>query len=70
MKDPTSWQAHRKLSYDKSGKVTQVQAWAANESPQLVVDVSYCYMATTTAPTCTATDSPQTTLGLLSSGIR
>ena len=56
-KDPTTWQAHRKLSYDKSGKVTQVQAWAANESPQLVVDTTYCYMATTTSPTCTATDA-------------
>ncbi|MDP4332459.1 RHS repeat-associated core domain-containing protein [Curtobacterium sp. A7_M15] len=50
---PSTWSAHQKLSYDKSGKVTKVQAWAANEDPQLVVDTDYCYMATTTAPTCT-----------------
>ena len=54
---PSTWTAHQKLSYDKSGKVTTVQAWAANEDPQLVVDTDYCYMATTTAPTCTATDA-------------
>lgn len=54
-KDPTSWKAHQKLTYDKSGKVTRVQAWAANENSQLVVDTQYCYMATTTAPTCTDT---------------
>jgi RHS repeat-associated protein len=53
---PSTWSAHQKLSYDKSGKVTKVQAWAANEDPQLVVDTDYCYMATTTAPTCTATE--------------
>ncbi|TCL79665.1 RHS repeat-associated protein [Curtobacterium sp. PhB128] len=51
---PSTWSAHQKLTYDKSGKVTTVQAWAANEDPQLVVDTDYCYMATTTAPTCTA----------------
>ncbi|OII28871.1 hypothetical protein BIV03_01065 [Curtobacterium sp. MCBA15_016] len=51
--DPTWWSAHQKLTYDKSGKVTKVQAWAADEDPQLVVDTDYCYMASTTAPTCT-----------------
>lgn len=53
---PSTWSARQKLTYDKSGKVTKVQAWAANEDPQLVVDTDYCYMASTTAPTCTATE--------------
>ncbi|WP_228518143.1 beta strand repeat-containing protein [Curtobacterium sp. VKM Ac-1376] len=55
--EPTSWQAHQKLTYDKSNKVTKVQAWAANEDTQLVVDTTYCYMATTTAPDCTVTSA-------------
>ncbi len=54
---PSSWSAHQKLSYDKSGKVTRVQAWASNEDPQLVFDTDYCYMATTTAPTCTVSSA-------------
>ncbi|WP_141399128.1 RHS repeat-associated core domain-containing protein [Curtobacterium sp. 'Ferrero'] len=52
--EPSTWSAHQKLTYDKSGKVTRVQAWAADEDPQLVVDTSYCYTASTTAPDCTA----------------
>ncbi|MGN8050944.1 beta strand repeat-containing protein [Curtobacterium sp. 22159] len=52
--EPGSWAAHQKLTYDKSGKVTKVQAWADSSNPTAVVDASYCYVASTTAPDCTA----------------
>jgi RHS repeat-associated protein len=52
--EPASWAAHQALTYDKSGKVTKVQAWSDSSNPTAVVDTDYCYMATTTAPTCTA----------------
>ncbi len=56
-KEPTSWQGHQKLTYDKSGKVTQVQAWANNANPQLVVDTTYCYLdGIAVGAACTATD--------------
>lgn len=56
-KDPTSWQAHQKLTYDKSGKVTRVQAWGNNADPQLVVDTTYCYLdGIAVGAACTATD--------------
>ncbi|WIB77543.1 RHS repeat-associated core domain-containing protein [Curtobacterium sp. MCPF17_002] len=51
--EPASWAAHQTLTYDKSGKVTKVQAWSDSSNPTVVVDTDYCYMATTTAPTCT-----------------
>lgn len=55
--DPTSWQAHQKLTYDKSGKVTRVQAWGNNADPQLVVDTTYCYLdGIAVGAACTATD--------------
>ncbi|WP_123655001.1 RHS repeat-associated core domain-containing protein [Curtobacterium sp. ZW137] len=52
--EPATWAAHQTLTYDKSGKVTKVQAWSDSSNPTAVVDTDYCYMATTTAPTCTA----------------
>ncbi|SBN63226.1 RHS repeat-associated core domain-containing protein [Curtobacterium sp. 9128] len=56
-KDPTSWQAHQKLTYDKSGKVTQVQAWANSAAPQPVVDTTYCFLdGVAVGAACTATD--------------
>ncbi|MFL0358536.1 beta strand repeat-containing protein [Curtobacterium flaccumfaciens] len=52
--EPASWAAHQTLTYDKSGKVTKVQAWSDSSNPTAVVDASYCYVASTTAPDCTA----------------
>jgi RHS repeat-associated protein len=43
--DPTVWKAHQKLTYDKGGKVTRVQAWADSVKQDVVVDTTYCYTA-------------------------
>jgi RHS repeat-associated protein len=47
--DPTVWKAHQKLTYDKGGKVTRVQAWADSVKQDVVVDTTYCFIAGTTA---------------------
>ncbi|MBF4582926.1 hypothetical protein ITJ54_09625 [Curtobacterium sp. VKM Ac-2865] len=47
--DPTAWKAHQKLTYDKGGKVTHVQAWADSTKQEVVVDTTYCYIAGATA---------------------
>jgi RHS repeat-associated protein len=52
--EPASWSAHQTLTYDKSGNVTKVQAWSDSSNPTAVVDTSYCYVASTTSPDCTA----------------
>jgi len=56
--DPTVWKAHQHLDYDKSGKVTRVQAWADSNRDKPVVDVTYCYIAGVTAGSdCTKEDT-------------
>ncbi|WP_139166341.1 RHS repeat domain-containing protein [Curtobacterium sp. UNCCL20] len=59
---PTSWQAHQKITYGASNKVTRVQAWQASDQSKPVVDLSYCYITGITAGSdCTASTSPNDT---------
>jgi|GEM_PF-1217384 len=61
-KDPTSWQAHQKITYGASNKVTRVQAWQASDQSKPVVDLSYCYITGITAGSdCTAVKSANDT---------
>nr|WP_244634604.1 RHS repeat-associated core domain-containing protein [Frigoribacterium sp. CFBP 8754] len=55
--DNTLWAAKTTTSYDSSGRISQIRAWTGtgNASNTAVFDTSYCYQASTTAPTCTAT---------------
>lgn len=55
-KDRTVWAAHTHTDYDSSGKVTRVTAQTGpnNTDNTPVMDLSYCYTAGTTAPSCTA----------------
>lgn len=56
-KDPEVWAAHQKLTYDKSGKVTRVQASADSAAPKVIVDTKYCYLADVAVGSeCKATD--------------
>ncbi|PZF14440.1 hypothetical protein DEI98_01925 [Curtobacterium sp. MCLR17_034] len=56
-KDPEVWAAHQKLTYDKSGKVTRVQASADSAAPKVIVDTTYCYLeGVAVGSACTATD--------------
>jgi RHS repeat-associated protein len=57
VKDPEVWAAHQKLTYDKSGKVTRVQASADSAAPKVIVDTTYCYLeGVGVGSECTVTD--------------
>ncbi|WP_146240303.1 RHS repeat-associated core domain-containing protein [Curtobacterium sp. MCSS17_008] len=47
-KDPETWEAHQHVEYDKSGKITRIQAWGDEDRSKPIVDVTYCYVADTT----------------------
>ncbi|WP_147463398.1 RHS repeat-associated core domain-containing protein [Cellulomonas triticagri] len=55
--DNTVWAAHSQSTYDPSGRLTGTKAdssiWGSNITP--VVDITLCYTAGTTAPTCSGT---------------
>ncbi len=55
--DRTTWAAHTKTEYDTTGRVTRVigEQGSGNTSNTKVVDLSYCYSAGSTAPTCPTT---------------
>jgi len=55
--DRTQWAAHTKTEYDTTGRVTRVigQQGSGNASNTPVMDLSYCYSAGSTAPTCPTT---------------
>jgi RHS repeat-associated protein len=55
--DRTAWAAHTHTDYDRSGRVTRVVAeqGTGNASKTTVVDLTYCYSAGSTAPTCPST---------------
>lgn len=55
--DRTTWAAHTKTVYDTTGRVTRVigEQGSGNTSNTKVVDLSYCYSAGSTAPTCPTT---------------
>ncbi|WP_146244766.1 RHS repeat domain-containing protein [Curtobacterium sp. MCPF17_051] len=56
-KDPEVWAVHQKLTYDKSSKVTRVQASADSSAPKVIVDTTYCYLeGVGVGSACTATD--------------
>ena len=48
-KDPEVWEAHQHTDYDKSGKVTRVQAWGDEDRARPIVDTTYCYISGITA---------------------
>ncbi len=54
--DNTAWAAHSQTIYDASGRVSGIKAesamWGSDITP--VVDITYCYTASTTSPNCTA----------------
>ena len=54
-KDRTVWAAHTHTDYDTAGKITRVTAQTGpnNTDNTPVMDLTYCYTAGTTAPTCT-----------------
>jgi RHS repeat-associated protein len=57
-KDPEVWEAHQKTTYDKSGKITRIQAWGDENRSNPIVDTTYCYIADTTAGgTCAANEA-------------
>ena len=57
-KDPEVWGAHQKTTYDKSGKITRIQAWGDENRSNPIVDTTYCYIADTTAGgTCAANEA-------------
>jgi RHS repeat-associated protein len=62
-KDPEVWEAHQHIEYDKSGKITKVQAWGDDNRSKPIIDTTYCYIAGATAGgTCaenTANDRDQ-----------
>lgn len=47
-KDPETWEARQHVEYDKSGKITRIQAWGDEDRSKPIVDVTYCYVAGTT----------------------
>jgi RHS repeat-associated protein len=53
--DNTAWAAHTHTDYDSNGRITGIKAessdWGTNITP--VMDATFCYVAGTTAPTCT-----------------
>jgi RHS repeat-associated protein len=53
--DNTAWAAHTHTDYDANGRITGIKAessdWGTNTTP--VMDATFCYVAGTTAPTCT-----------------
>ena len=55
--DNTVWAAHSHSTYDPSGRLTGIKAdssnWGSNMTP--VIDITLCYTAGTTAPTCSGT---------------
>ena len=55
----TSWKAHSKQEYDKSGRVSRAIAETVNSggAPVTISDISYCYNTGTAAPTCGAATS-------------
>ncbi len=55
--DRTTWAAHTKTAYDTTGRVTRVTAeeGPSNTSNTPVMDLTYCYSAGSTAPTCPTT---------------
>ncbi|WP_155855684.1 RHS repeat domain-containing protein [Arthrobacter sp. 9MFCol3.1] len=57
--DRTTWAAHTHTDYDRSGRVTHVLAeqGSGDASNSNVVDLTYCYSAGSTAPTCPSTAS-------------
>lgn len=48
-KDPEVWEAHQHTDYDKSGKITRVQAWGDEDRAHPIVDTTYCYISGITA---------------------
>lgn len=54
--DHTTWAAHNRVDYDNSGRASRVLAEVGpgDTNKTAVVDTSYCYVAGTTAPACTA----------------
>ncbi|MVA76527.1 hypothetical protein GC722_10895, partial [Auraticoccus sp. F435] len=52
----SAWRARTNTSYDAAGRVTKVTAdtGTGDNSYTRTVDVSYCYVKSTTAPNCTA----------------
>jgi RHS repeat-associated protein len=55
--DRTTWAAHTHTGYDRTGRVTRVLAeqGTGDASNSNVVDLTYCYSAGSTAPTCPTT---------------
>lgn len=55
----TTWAAHTKTEYDTTGRVTRVtgEQGTGNTSNTPVMDMSYCYSAGSTAPTCPTTSA-------------
>ncbi|MCI9872814.1 RHS repeat domain-containing protein [Arthrobacter humicola] len=55
--DRTTWAAHTHTDYDRTGRVTRVLAeqGTGDASNSNVVDLTYCYSAGSTAPTCPST---------------
>lgn len=47
-KAPETWEARQHVEYDKSGKITRIQAWGDEDRSKPIVDVTYCYVAGTT----------------------
>ncbi|XAS65656.1 RHS repeat-associated core domain-containing protein [Micrococcaceae bacterium Sec5.8] len=52
--DRTTWAAHTHTDYDRTGRITRVLAeqGSGTASNSNVVDLTYCYSAGSTAPTC------------------
>ncbi|MBD8057526.1 RHS repeat-associated core domain-containing protein [Cellulomonas sp. JH27-2] len=48
----TTWIAHSHTDYTSSGRVARVWGERGSSAPVRVVDVTYCYQASSTAPTC------------------
>lgn len=62
--DNTAWAAHSTSTYDPSGRITGIKVessnWGSNITP--VVDITLCYTAGTTAPTCSGTSASDRSL--------